>query len=340
MDQRIAFAATAHGRVAFATAGSGPVLLCDTGWVSNLAFSWEPGAYRTFFERLAERFTLVRYDKPGTGLSDRQRADFTIEPEVAAIEAIVGELGLRRLSLLGLSQGGAVAAVFAARHQDLVDALVLYGTFARGQELGRPEVQAALVALVRASWGLGSAALADIFVTDAGPEAREWFRRAQQVSADAETAARLLEMNYRTDVSAELSRVRARTLVLHREHDRAIRFARGVEVASMIPGARLQPLPGSSHIAYVTDPEPVLAAIVGFLGEGGRKPSPLTPRELEVAALVAEGLTNAEIATRMGLAPKTVDAHVEHIRNKLAVRSRTQIGVWAAERRLLRPSRG
>ena len=330
MEQRIAFVTTPTGRVAYATAGSGPAILVDSGWVSHLVYGWEPGVYRTFFERLAERHTLVRYDKPGTGLSDRARTDFSIEPEVAAIEAIVRQLGLRRLAVVGLSQGGAVAGVFAARHPELVEALVVYGTYARGAALATPDVQRALVALTRADWGLGSRTLGDVFVADAGPEVREWFAGAQRVSADAETAARLLEMNYATDVADDLRRVRARTLVLHREHDRAISFANGVEVASLIPGARFQALPGASHIAYVTQPEPVLAAILGFLDEGRREPGPLTAREEEVAALVAEGLTNAEIAARLGLAPKTVDAHVEHIRNKLGVRSRAQIAVWAA----------
>jgi non-specific serine/threonine protein kinase len=63
-------------------------------------------------------------------------------------------------------------------------------------------------------------------------------------------------------------------------------------------------------------------------------PWPLTRREAEVAGLVAAGLTNAEIAQRLSVAPRTVDAHVEHIRNKLGFRSRTQIGVWAAERQV------
>ena len=60
--------------------------------------------------------------------------------------------------------------------------------------------------------------------------------------------------------------------------------------------------------------------------------SPLTARETQVAALVAEGLTNLEIAKRLKMADRTADAHVEHIRNKLGLRSRSQIAVWAHER--------
>ena len=341
MRQTIGFVTTPDGRVAYSTFGSGPPVLCDTGWVSHLEVMWRGEAYRRFFERLAETHTVIRYDKPGTGLSDRVRTDFTIEPEVRAVEAVVDHLELRRLSFIGMSQGGAVAAAFAARHPERVERLVLYGTFARGDALARPEIAAALVALVRASWGMGSRTLADTFIAGADPATQEWFAEAQRDAASAEMAAQLLGSIYATDVSAELARVRAPTLVLHREDDQAIRFACGREVAACVPSAVFRPLPGRAHIAYAADAGPVLEEILTFLAAGAPATDPLTVREAEIAVLVAGGHTNAEIAARLGLAPKTVDAHVEHIRNKLGVRSRTQIGVWVTERGLaagVRPS--
>jgi non-specific serine/threonine protein kinase len=60
--------------------------------------------------------------------------------------------------------------------------------------------------------------------------------------------------------------------------------------------------------------------------------SPLTGREKQVAALIAEGLTNSQVAGRLKIAGRTADAHVEHIRNKLGLRSRSQIAIWAHER--------
>jgi pimeloyl-ACP methyl ester carboxylesterase len=334
MDQRIGFVETRDGRVAYATSGSGPALFCDTGWVSHLDVWRRGAAYRAFFERLAERHTLVRYDKPGTGLSDRTRDDVTLDPEVRAVEAIVEHLGLRRLVFLGMSQGGTVAARYTARHPDVVERLVLYGTFARGEDLAPADLRDSLVALTRAHWGMGSKTLADLFVAGCDADTERWFVEAQRASADGEMAARLLEAIYTIDVSAELRQIRCPTLVLHRERDRAISFAAGREVAALVPGAVFVPLPGIAHIAYVAEAQPVLDAILPFIGGDAPATSPLTPREAEVAVLVAEGLTNAEIARRLDVAVKTVDAHVEHIRNKLAVRSRTQIGVWVTERGL------
>ena len=334
MEQRIGFVETADGRVAYATAGSGPTLFVDSGWVSHLEFWWRGTAYRTFFEHLAARHTVIRYDKPGTGLSDRKREDPSTEPELRAVEAIAAHLGVRRMAFLGMSQGGTIAARFVARHPDVVERLVLYGTFARGEDLAPPDLQRSLVALTRASWGIGSKTLADLFLSGTDPDTERWFVEAQRASAAGEMAARLLEAIYKTDVREELRAIRCPTLVLHRERDRAIPFAAGREVAALVPGAILRPVPGEAHIAYVAEAEPVTLAILAFVD--GSSTSPLTAREAEVATLVADGLTNAEIAARLGVAVKTVDAHVEHIRNKLSVRSRTQIGVWASERGLRR----
>jgi DNA-binding NarL/FixJ family response regulator len=61
---------------------------------------------------------------------------------------------------------------------------------------------------------------------------------------------------------------------------------------------------------------------------------PLTPREQEVASLVASGLTNRQIADRLFISERTAEGHVEHIRNKLNVRSRTEVATWATQRGL------
>ena len=122
--------------------------------------------------------------------------------------------------------------------------------------------------------------------------------------------------------------------MLHREADPATRFGLGREVATLIPGAALVPLPGTSHLFYHGDWKQVLDALLGFLAEPAGPGPRLTGRELEVAALVAEGLTNHAIASRLSVAPRTAEAHVENIRRKLGVRSRAQIAAWVTEHRL------
>jgi DNA-binding CsgD family transcriptional regulator len=198
------------------------------------------------------------------------------------------------------------------------------------------------VALVRAHWGLGLKALAGAFVTDPTAEDLEALARFQRASASAPVAARLLEVYYETDIRALLPAIQARTAVLHREADKGTRFELGREVAALIPGAALIPLPGSSHLFYHADWPTVLDAVLGFLCEPASpeprltdRPGPrLTGRELEVAELIAEGLTNQAIARRLSVAPRTAEAHVENIRRKLKVHSRAQIAAWVTEQRL------
>jgi pimeloyl-ACP methyl ester carboxylesterase/DNA-binding CsgD family transcriptional regulator len=331
---RIRYCATPAGRVAYCTAGTGPPLLFDSGWVSHVLSQLDLFSFGSFVERLAERFTVIRYDKPGCGLSDRDGIDLSFDGQVAAALAVADAVRADRFHLFGASQGGQIAAAIAARHPERVEGLVLYGTCASGRDLAPAEVRKSVVALVRAHWGLGLKALAGAFVTDPTAQDVEAFTRIQRAAASAAVAAEMLEVYYDTDIRALLPQVRARTAVLHREADQGTRFELGREVAALIPGATLIPLPGSSHLFYYGDWQAVMEAALGFLAEPASAGPRLTGRELEVAELVAEGLTNQAIARRLSVAPRTAEAHVENIRRKLEVRSRAQIAAWVTEHRL------
>jgi pimeloyl-ACP methyl ester carboxylesterase/DNA-binding CsgD family transcriptional regulator len=320
--------------VAYSTSGAGPALLFDSGWVSHLRGQLELYSFGDFVGRLAERFTVIRYDKPGCGLSDRDGIDLSFGGQVAAALAVADAAGASRFHLFGASQGGQIAAAIAAKYPDRVEALVLYGMCASGRDLAPAEVRDSVVALVRAHWGLGLKALAGAFITDPTAAEVEAFTRAQRASASAAVAARLLEVYYDTDIRALLPAIQARTAVLHREADTGTRFELGREVAALIPGATLIPLPGSSHLFYHGDWLAVLDTALGFLCEPTSPGPRLTDRELTVAELVAEGLTNQAIARRLSVAPRTAEAHVENIRRKLQVRSRAQIAAWVTEHRL------
>jgi len=330
----IKYCTTPAGRIAYSTVGAGPALLCDSGWVTHLRGQLELFSFGSFVDCLAERFTVIRYDKPGCGLSDRDGIDLSFDGQVAAALAVADAARAGRFRLFGASQGGQLAAAIAAKHPDRVEALVLYGMCASGADLAPPEVRNSIVALARAHWGLGSKVLTSIFVPD--PTAGELgaLLRFQRASASATVASRLLEVYYDTDIRALLPTIRARTAVLHREADRGTRFELGREVATLIPGAAFIPLPGSSHLFYHGDWAAVLAAMLSFLCEPGSPGPRLTGRELEVAELIAEGLTNHSIARRLSVAPRTAEAHVENIRRKLQVHSRAQIAAWITEHRL------
>ena len=333
MEQQLGSTRLGDGTtVVYATAGSGPPLLFVGGWLSHLELSWALPAERRLYESLARGRTLVRYDRPGCGLSDPSpHAGWSLDDEIATIEAVVAAAGGPRLDVIGSSLGVPVAIEWAARRPEAVERLVLYGGWARGQDIAPAPVREHVVGLVAAHWGLGSDVVTDIFAPDASAGTRAALASYQRQSSSAQTAAGLLELCYRVDVTGSLPRVRARSLVVHREQDRAAPVEQSRSIAAAIPGARLVVLAGRSHLPYIGDVDALLAAVGPFLGlpaPRGTAVPRLTGRQGQVAALVTEGLTNREIGDRLGITERSAEGHVERIRVRLGVRSRAQIAAW------------
>lgn len=332
MEQQLGSTRTADGRVvAYAVAGHGAPLLFVGGWLSHLELSWALPAERAFLESLARGRRLVRYDRPGTGLSERSAAPPTVEGELDAVSAVLAAVGITRADVVAVSLGVPLMIELAARRPEAVGRLALYGGWARGADVGSPEVRDHVVGLVTASWGLGADVLTDIFLPDASAGTRAALSTYQRESSSAETAAALLRLCYEIDVTTSLAQVRAPTLVVHRDHDRAAPPAQAHLIASGIPGARLEVVPGRSHLPYDGDGDRIVGIVRTFLGlrvDSPAKPPTLTPRQREVAALVAEGLTNREIGRRLGIDERSAEGHLERIRLRLGLRSRAQVAAW------------
>jgi pimeloyl-ACP methyl ester carboxylesterase/DNA-binding CsgD family transcriptional regulator len=318
--------------IAYATAGSGPFLLFIGGWLSHLELSWALPAERHLFEGLARGRTIIRYDRPGCGLSDRPaQASASLESELDVVAAVMAATDAGRVDVMASSLGVPVAVVWAARHPETVDRMVLYGGWARGTDLAPAPVREHVVGLVTSHWGLGATVLTDIFAPEASVGTRSAVASYQRHASSAETAANLLELCYHIDVTDFLGQVTAPTLVMHREHDRAAPLEQARLIASRIPRARLRVLPGRSHLPYIGDVDALVATARDFLGlpPRHRQTAPtLTRRQREVAALVTEGLTNREIGQRLGIDERSAEGHVERIRIRLGFRSRTQIAAW------------
>jgi pimeloyl-ACP methyl ester carboxylesterase/DNA-binding CsgD family transcriptional regulator len=341
----IRFLALGDRRVAYEIRGSGPPLVAPAWWVSHLELDWQSPGYRRFWEGVADGHTLIRYDRLGVGMSDRtvRDSDLTLDGEVATLRALLDELELDRVSLIGGSSGSCTAIAFAASFPERVERLVLYGSYTQGDALAAPGVRDAIVTAVHAHWGLGSRVLSDIFLGGADAAEHERFARLQRESATAETAAALLQLVYRLDVRTHLPLVRQPAAVVHRRDDRAVPYRLGRQVAASIPGATFIPLQGGAHFPWHDDVDSVVRACRQALAPeqpppydaGSRAPILLSSRECEILARVARGLGDREIAEQLVLSPHTVHRHVANIRRKLGSPSRTAAVAEAARLGLL-----
>ncbi len=277
LRQEIHFCTTVDGtRLVYATVGSGPPLVRAAHWITHLDYDWQSPVWRHWLVGLARGRTLVRYDERGNGLSDHDVRDLSLEAMVQDLETVVDDLGLEQFPLLGLSQGGAVAITYAARHPGRVSHLILFGAYGQGRarraKTEEERREATLqVEMVRVGWGREDAAFrrffASRFIPDAEPELWESFAELLRRTTSAENAARLIETWANLDVMDVAKEIRVPTLVLHARDDVSIPWEQGRALAAAIPGARLVPLPSRNHLMRADEPawEQFLSELDGFL---------------------------------------------------------------------------
>lgn len=335
--QRIRFGRGRDGvRIAYASHGQGPPLLVVSCWLSHLQYDWQSPVWRHFLDALGAFTTLIRYDERGFGLSDWSVDDFSLEARVADLEALVTDLGLERLSVLGMSGGSPVAMAYAARHPDRVNRLVLYGASALGRHTPEPtERELAFRAMIRAGWAqedpIFRRVFTNIFIPDATEEQMGWFDELQRMSTSTDNAVASRLARQEVNIVDLLPSIEAPTLVLHARGDRSTPFDDGVLSASLIPNARLVTLDSRNHILLADEPAwPVFVdELRSFMAAAAAAVSPttagldhLTTREREVLRLVADGRSNAEIAATMVLSVRTVERHLSNAYLKLGITGR------------------
>ena len=275
MEPRIQYAKTADGvNIAFWTLGQGvPTVWMPAPPWSHIQLEWQDPGFRRWYERLAEKRKLVRYDGRGTGLSDRNVADYSVDAHMLDLQAVVERLDAQRFALSGSFTAGPIAIAYAARHPDAVSQLVLWCPWARQEARAQ-----ALWALREGDWELYTEATAQAaFGWSASEEAHRYAAYLRECTTP-ETAHAIFNALLGFDVTSVLSQVRSPTLIIQR---RQVALFPGVEVAkdlaSGIPDARLALLEGASLFPWMGDMEAVLAAIDEFLGEGEQTPARAEP---------------------------------------------------------------
>jgi pimeloyl-ACP methyl ester carboxylesterase len=269
MDRSIRYARAVDGvQIAYWTLGQGEPLLYMAGGPWNHIEVWDVPQCRNWYERLAEDRTLIRYDVRGTGLSQREVAEISLDGYVADLEAVVGELGLNHFSIFAAGDAGPAAISYAVANPDRVSRLVLWCAYARGADFQTsPRIQA-WRGLIDQDWDLMADTCAHIAFGwqegDIGRLAADGFK----ASITRETAQVALETTIATDVTSLLPELQAPTLVLHRDAISWLPQEIAVRLASNIPASHLAITQGETTAPYLGDVDALVSIVDGFLRDG------------------------------------------------------------------------
>jgi eukaryotic-like serine/threonine-protein kinase len=339
--------------IAYSVVGEGPVTtVVVSPLISQVELAWEEPALEHFWSRFAACARVVMFDRRGAGLSDRSSPPERLGLAALAldIQAVLDASDTRQAVLFGITFGCPAAIHYAGSYPSRAQALVLAGGFAKLTRLGEFDFEADPAQVdqwarrTAAAWGTGA------LLGERAPSMREnalylkWAARMERHTCSPGSVEALARWAATVDVRPLLPTLRVPTLVMHRRGDRTVPVAHGRYLAEHIPGAAYVELPGDDHTLFVAQQRVVLDTVIGFLDRAvtggsmrvalrradrknvaGTGWDALTPSEREVAALVASGMTNSQVAARLHMSPHTVDGRLRRVFAKLGVNTRVEL---------------
>jgi pimeloyl-ACP methyl ester carboxylesterase len=316
----IRYAKSGDVHVAYRVFGQGDVdLVFFPGFISHLDVWWDEPAMARWLTRLSEQVRVIMFDKRGTGLSDHVGRQPGMDERMDDARAVMDAAGIERAAILGISEGGSLASLFAATHPDRCQALVLYGAFARfASWFPTPEKLQRFFDYVDTKWGTGASLrnFAPSMADDKGFQ--EWWGRFERLGASPAACVEIMRLNSEIDVTDVLATIHVPTLVIHRKDDAAVSVEGGREIARRIPNARYVELPGADHLINVgKNSGEILDLIVEFLT--GSKSVPVLDRVL--ATVVFTDIVGSTVrAEALGDAAwrELLSAHDAAVRRELA----------------------
>ena len=252
------YAKSGDVNIAYQVTGEGPFdLVFVPGYVTHLELHWAMPTFRPFLERMSSFCRLIRFDKRGTGMSDRISGAPTLETRMDDVRAVMDAVGSRRAAFYGLSEGAAMGILFAATYPERVAALVVRSAFprrmwapdypwGRTEEEYQREVERDLRALGPREQGREAVRALGRF-SDAEADS---FLQLLRFGTSPGSLEALHRMNKEIDIRHVLPTVRVPTLVLHGSEDTVVPIDVARYVASQIPAARLVEIDGLGHLAF------------------------------------------------------------------------------------------
>lgn len=257
----IRFADSSGSRIAYQQYGQGVHLLGVPPAAQNIEMAWEWPDIRAMLDRFGQFSTYTHFDKRGTGSSDRTSRVPGIDERVQDLVAVMDHAEIERAHILGISEGGPMAILFAHAYPERVHSLILYGT---GPSIVPPDLPAEALDEVRAAlelfcqvWGTPESITVDMFAPSQATNSafRRWFEVYERRSASPDTLSELLQLWEVDVVSDLLSQLEVPVLVQHRIGDLIVPVGQGRALAAAIPGAELREYEGDDHFGFVGDVE-------------------------------------------------------------------------------------
>ena len=267
MQPTTRYAKSGDVHVAYQVFGEGPDLVMAPGFVSHIDNYWDEPGFARWLHRLGRFCRVVLFDKRGTGLSDRVPELPAMDERMDDIRAVMDAVGIERAAQFGISEGGSLAALFAASHPNRSQSLILYGAFARFSHwISTDEAFDDLIQYIDQAWGSG-ASLPYYGPSRADdPALQQWWGKFERLGANPSAAMALMQMNREIDISGVLPSIQVPTLVLHKTEDTLVSIEGGRELAAGIPNARLIELPGIDHMVFFEGAgDQILAEMEEFL---------------------------------------------------------------------------
>jgi len=303
----VAFAKSGDVQIAYRVVGHGPVdLIYVQGAFTHLDTYWELPAYRHYCERLGEFSRLILFDKRGMGMSDRVPGATPLDTRMDDIGAVMDAIGSNGAVVMGESEGGPLALLFAAAHPERTRTLILQGAEVRELrdddwpwgEASQEEFEA-YAATYPERWGKGKAILvmAPSVVDDPSVGSIvDWMAKVQRNSATPAAWEAFARMAFDIDVRDIVSSVRVPTLIIHAVGDQICDVGNGRWLAENLAGARYVELPGSDHVPWF-NPDVTLAEIREFM-TGSREPE--EPDRVLATVLFTDIVGSTELAQQLG----------------------------------------
>jgi class 3 adenylate cyclase len=296
MHPRTRYTKSGNVHLAYQVFGEGPVdFVFVPGFISQIENYWDEPGFARWLHRLGSFARVVLFDKRGTGLSDRLDELPGMDLRMDDVGVVMDAVEMDHAVVMGISEGGSLAALFAAHHPERCQALVLYGAFASFTSwFPTEESLEELFQYIDSDWGSGASIPKFAPSKADDPAFMQWWGKFERLGATPGDAIQIMRMNSQIEITDVLPTIRVPTLVIHRTYDVTIEVEAGRTLAERIPNAKYVELPGADHLPWVGDTDRITQEIEEFIT--GSKSAPVIDRVLATVLIsdIVESTSKAE----------------------------------------------